>query len=107
MPYLWLMLGSRQASKDAFLCPSQYASEVCLSDCLDLQAGGHVLHLALAMYSPSRVVQVQALNLIKVVSPFFGDDAEQHLIKALDSLPGNAMQPDVQCESSDSTMRMP
>lgn len=71
------------------------------------RAGGHVLHLALAMYSPSRVVQVQALNLIKVVSPFFGDDAEQHLIKALDSLPGNAMQPDVQCESSDSTMRMP
>lgn len=58
------------------------------------------------MQSPSRLVQVRALQLIKVVSPFTGDLAEQLLVQALDSLPYNALQAGAQCESSDSTSEM-
>ncbi|KAL3130850.1 hypothetical protein ABBQ38_000182 [Trebouxia sp. C0009 RCD-2024] len=70
------------------------------------RADEHILHLALAMQSPSRLVQVRALQLIKVVSPFTGDLAEQLLVQALDSLPYNALQAGAQCESSDSTSEM-
>ncbi|KAL3138878.1 hypothetical protein ABBQ32_005705 [Trebouxia sp. C0010 RCD-2024] len=70
------------------------------------RAGEHILHVALAMQSPSRLVQVHALQLIKVVSPFTGDLAEQLLVQALESLPYNALQADAQCESSDSSSEM-
>lgn len=73
---------------------------------LNVQAGEHILHVALAMQSPSRLVQVHALQLIKVVSPFTGDLAEQLLVQALESLPYNALQADAQCESSDSSSEM-
>ena len=68
-----------------------------------LQAEGHIPHVALAMYSPSRLVQTQALTLIKVVWPFTGPATERELVKALESFPGNAIQASAQSESSDST----
>ena len=61
-------------------------------------------YLALAMYSPSRLVQTQGLTLIKVISPFTGQAAEHLLVKALEDLPCKAMCVIAQDESSDSTM---
>lgn len=53
------------------------------------------------MRSPSRLVQTQVLTLIKVLAPFTGHAAEHMLVKALESLPCNAMHVTGQDESSD------
>lgn len=63
-------------------------------------------HLALAMHSPSRLVQTQGLTLIKVISPFIGQAAACLLVKALEDLPCNAMHATTQDESSDSSNDM-
>lgn len=60
-------------------------------------------HIALAMYSPNRVVQIQGLTLFKVVLPFTGQAAEHLLVKALEDLPCHGMHTTAQDESSESS----
>lgn len=71
-----------------------------------LQAEGYIYHIALAMHSPSHVVQIQGLALIKVIAPFLGQSAEHLLVKALEDLPCNAMHASAQEESSESSNDM-